>query len=78
MRSMDQKAVQTTTNIKRVPSQTVPFPVNPCTHVQTKNPSILRQSAFLSQGFAEHSSMSKVKKLIKKDQEHFVTYGVCR
>ena len=43
-----------------VPSQSVPFPVNPCLQLQLYEPSLLVQSAFSSHGLksAEHSSIS--------------------
>jgi len=44
-----------------LPTQTVPFPVNPSLQVQVKDPSLLKQLAFLSHGppFFEHSSISE-------------------
>ncbi len=46
-----------------LPTQTVPFPVNPSLQVQVYDPSLFKQSAFSSHGlpFLEHSSISKTK-----------------
>lgn len=52
-----------TNGFKRTPSQVVPFPENPCLHVQTCDPFVLVQSAFSSHRFTElHSSISKAKR----------------
>ena len=53
-----------------IPSQSVPFPVNPCLQVQLKDPSLLVQSAFLSHGLesAEHSSISAV---VRQNEQNF-------
>ena len=51
-----------------LPTQTVPFPVNPSLQVQVYDPSVFKQSAFSLQGlpFFEHSSMSKTKLSVKQ------------
>lgn len=51
-----------------LPTQTVPFPVNPSLQVQVYDPSLFKQSAFSLHGlpFFEHSSMSKTKLLVKR------------
>lgn len=43
-----------------IPLQTVPFPVNPCSQTQLKEPSVLMHWALTSHGLesAEHSSIS--------------------
>lgn len=48
-----------------LPRQTVPFPVKPFLQTQKKDPSLLEQSAFSSQGFLflVHSSMSEIKRI---------------
>ena len=55
----------------------MPFPVNPCLQVQLKEPSLLVQSAFSSQGVAsaEHSSMSDFD-VDKLNRETISTVGV--
>ena len=44
-----------------IPSQIVPFPVNPCRQIQEYDPLLLVQAAFESHGLesAEHSSISE-------------------
>ena len=43
-----------------LPAQANPFPLYPVLHVQVKLPSVFAQTAFLSQGVDEHSSISVI------------------
>lgn len=56
-------AVIKNNKIKELPRQITPFPTKPSLQVQVNDPSLLKQSAFLSQGFPffVHSSTSGTK-----------------